>query len=358
MKYALVNVEYEFDIFSDKMSQRSEEFFLKERRGLEFIFFFINKNPNIGLLNQRDYSKEYINYLRSLGITIPKMTKGHASFNWYGVKKDIELERKLNSKIWSYDLLNKLFKDQFPYWVVADQKSGQEILDKEACENWILKPAHMMGGYNVHLLSSTEKFPQIQHEHILEPKYNRVQDFALHYDPVSKESFFYKSQMKLSGFYVGGTIFKKDESFEMYMQQFPYYETYLELKNKCHLILENIKQFDLAQPLTIDSFIYEEDGHYKVHPMCEINYRMNMGTLLNSLREFLSEDGVGEIFFVYQNADVDYKDFPPFDLENKNGVMLLNDKNPSNRLFFIAAPNVKVLRKLKAMVKHRLSNSF
>ena len=56
------------------------------------------------------YTESYLQKLESLGCLIPQMypLKHQNSFNWFGALTDLDVERRLNSKKWTYQILEKL----------------------------------------------------------------------------------------------------------------------------------------------------------------------------------------------------------------------------------------------------------
>lgn len=350
MKYALVNGEYEHYLFADKMGQPSDKFIKKERKVLEFLFFFINQDHDIGLANETEFSTKFLNYLESLDISIPEFGPVEGAFNWFGKCSNLDLERKLNSKVWTYNYLVNQMNFEMPFKVIDNESEVKEFINNSKHNEWMLKSPYKMGGYNIKCFTKGDEIPSFSGEQILEPFYNRVRDFALYYDPKTNDSFFYSSLMNKKGFYVGGQLYENEEGLDESIKKQPYFEAYNKLKKECFRILEKIKEYPLEQPLTIDSFIYKEADEYKIHPMCEINYRVNMGSLLKSLKKFIPTNGYGEIITLFKCPIIDYDKFPKFNLKTKTGVIFLQDEQFENRMFFIAGKDIKAVSKMRAIL--------
>ena len=96
----IFNIDYEYELYglfdkNDELKKKIE----KIRQELEYIYFFL-ENSESCLKTNKYYCPHYLEYLKKLGLTIPKMTKeaSSGSLNWWGKLKNIPLEKLLNSK--------------------------------------------------------------------------------------------------------------------------------------------------------------------------------------------------------------------------------------------------------------------
>jgi hypothetical protein len=89
MKSIKVNADYEAVLFGKKESLPLIN------QALEFLALFVDTRP---LFSLKNYSEEYLQHVESFIGRKPVIKKSADFENWWGELKDIELEKKLNSK--------------------------------------------------------------------------------------------------------------------------------------------------------------------------------------------------------------------------------------------------------------------
>lgn len=347
MKYAIVNTDYERTLFQDIIPK--DESIPKEGMRWEFIFFFINQAADIGLATDRDYPQDYLDYLQSLGLGVPKIKNSREGFNWFGQLKDLEVERKLNSKVWSYELLEKLGLKVNNLSTVNNSEEAALAMSKQPEQKWILKSPFRSSGAGQWILKSADELPNFTTPHLLEPFHERVADLVYHFSP-GQEPFTYISKPTKEGGYRGGLIFKRQEELRSYIAGRGLSKQLNELEGVWDKVMNELQKVDLTQPLTLDSFIYTDGTENLVYPMCEINYRITMGTLLGALRQFLPENGVGEMIMLKNPQQQKLRDKVQYDKLGKTGMIVLTDELHSSYGVFLAAKDLSGVQKLKKLL--------
>lgn len=146
MKWALVNGDYEFELFRDEVGRMSPERIVRNRNDIEFVFFYLNHDKTLGLSSTQKYEESFFDRLSSLGFTVPSVEDHSPADPWYGKLQDIPKEKRLNSKLWSYELLNQLNLNPCENHVVSSREEIISILATRKPKNWFLKSPYFMSG--------------------------------------------------------------------------------------------------------------------------------------------------------------------------------------------------------------------
>jgi hypothetical protein len=356
MNTYVVNSEYEHILFENILGSTKESSILKIRQARQYLFYFINKDPQARLRSFQDLDAENEDYLRSVGALLPNLVNEGEGLNWYGSLTNLELERKLNNKIETYKLLES-FGDLPPHARVVSTalEMKQHIKSAPVVKSWILKAPYFCGGKGVQIITNESEIPEsIPFPHILEPNLNRVVDLAIYYEPKSNLYFPYVSLIQKNGVYRGGRVYQDQDHLERDLKQDGIYDVFMGVVENARKYLDQLKQFPLEQPVTLDSFLYLDDrGQLKGYPLCEINYRISMGTLNHSLQRFLPEGGVGFLVALGPKVEMDWKKILPYDPVNRTGVLSLNSGNPHSEIILVCAPDSKKLNRYKEIVFER-----
>lgn len=351
MKPAIVNTEYERVLYQDITGKPGEAYIQKARSSRQYLYYFINQSPGQKLISTIDLSRENADYLQKCGVILPELLTNAEGENWYGLMTEIELERQLNSKLHTYELL-KRFGDLPPdAHIVASVNDIRRIVGTNIHKGWILKPPYNCGGAGFISINQDADIPdEIKFPHILEPFHHRVLDMSLYYDPKLDVSFSYVSHIHRNGTYLGGRIFHSRELLDAELKSTGHLDIFYEANEKLKKYLEILKSFPLKQPLTLDTFCYQENHQLKAYPLCEVNYRLSMGTLNHALKRFIPEDGVGMIMAIKPNMGVDWKNVIPYNPDSKVGILSMNEENPHSSILLLSAPNTKILNGFQHMV--------
>lgn len=352
MRYAVVNAEYEHVLFERELGHCAPQRYQKLRCGRQYLFYYINSDPNLGLVSFWDMPAETIDYFAEKGIVLPKLVKDVPGENWYGLLSNIDLERKLNSKLEHYKFLEK--QGDLPEHVhfVSNKEEILKAIKNSEVKTWILKAPFFCGGHGFKIIESEAQVPEkLPFPHILEPYLKRVADMAVYYDPDSREMFPYISYINPEGVYLGGRIYQNQAYLELELKHDGLYDAFMSVVHKAEEYLQELKKHPLAQPVTLDSFLYRDDkGKLKGYAISETNYRISMGTLNRSLRKFLPENGVGTLVATKKYDNVNWKTILPYSTETKQGVLSLNEGNPHGEVLLISAPNMNILKRYEKIV--------
>src|SRR5690606_38095001 len=166
----------------------------------------------------------------------------------------------------------------------------------------------------------------------------------------SGESFPFVSVIQKNGIYLGGKIYANPEMMDFELKQNGFYEAFYQNVEVAQKIIKELKKFNLKQPLTIDSFLYRDKDKIMAYPMCEINYRISMGTLNKGLKSFIPDNGVGLILSLKPKPGINWKSILPYSPTEKTGVLSLNEGNPHETALLISAENPSILNRYKRIV--------
>ena len=89
MKSWKVNADYESVLFGNRPGPAIIN------QSLEFLVFFLEDEP---LFTDKKYDPAYLKYLEKVTGKIPSILSQGSYENWWGALRDLNLERKLNSK--------------------------------------------------------------------------------------------------------------------------------------------------------------------------------------------------------------------------------------------------------------------
>lgn len=352
-RIAIVNAEYEFQLYEAVLNRDIEVPKKRSRAALEFLYFFINHDPGNSLYSKFEYSPDYLNYLRELEVFVPEIistinSKKSDTFNWYGTLDDIEVEKDLNSKIWMYQFLEDIGMNQ-EVFLVNSLRSIQDIAETSNHQSFILKDPYLMSGLNMSVFEKNA-IPELdlKYTYILEPYLKRIVDLAYFYNPFERKGRFYINQTTYEGSYVGAIIFKNEDDLISYIKSLDVLEQFREIEKKTKEIIKNLHmRFDLKQLISLDSFIYEQDGLKVAYPLCDINYRVNMGALVNSLVKFCPDNGVGQFILTSNRLKSMSSRKIRYESTSKKGIIYLSPENSHALGVFICSDSISDLAKVR-----------
>ena len=283
MKRLFTNFNYEVQLQSRRRTTLVSE---KEiNRNFEFIFFFMEKEKSI-LINQNEYSQEYLDHIESLGLNVPEFDSVDNDITfWWGALEDLDHERTLNSKITSTQIAQRLKMCLPNTEVIFSEKEFKKYieLNKGYEEFFIRLPFSVsaQGCFRYKPGSKTPKPVDFSKGLILEPYLNKIKDFGC-YITVDGDFIKWQNFTHNSGRYIGGRLIKDELPFSNY-------------KASMMLVLNEYMNLGIKKGIQIDSFLYESEGTRHIYPLCEVNYRKTMGLFLSSLISFSNEDRVSLI---------------------------------------------------------------
>jgi len=224
VKTYLVDLDYESFLF-DPSFQENSSASLKRQREFEYIFFLVNKE-NCRLKNCRNYSPDYLKKLKTMGFTIPILDPEASQFEkWWGHHHDLELEKKLNSKLTSMEIGLKKGWGFLQGGVVHSLEEVKVHIDKyPQYENWILKNPFSFSGIGHYSFKRQELnnsfFIKNSGAFLLEPKYERVFDIGTTFvieEGRIEDWFMVENHISPHGAFRGGVGGKTKDDFRKYI---------------------------------------------------------------------------------------------------------------------------------------------
>lgn len=344
MQY-IVNGEYELDLFKDELGSIREEVRLNLRHSLEFLFFFINQDPKSKLCSFRNYHKKYFDYLKSLGVVVPEVLNGGEGKNWFGKLENIELEKKLNSKLYTYQLIKEMgYPIEYQFEVSSTDELALAIQSRPDIQ-WLVKSPYLEGGMGFEVVTVGSELPNIRYGCVVEPLLERKLDVVYHYNLETKKELVYFGKCSPNGVYQGGLAFENPKMLDAFIEEKKMGEAFKQLKAFWKELAEKVNAYPLNQPYTFDSFIYKNDKGYQAYPLTEINYRVNKGTLIENLIKFIPKDGVGELVLIADTSD----NYFNYSQKSKNGIIML-DQRKERKFLFVTADNFKKVQTFKKLL--------
>jgi hypothetical protein len=282
MKPLKVNADYEVELFHQKLAP------VAINESIEFFLFYLNKHP---LYSKKKYFPGFLKYVEGVTGHYPEVTLKGPFENFWGLLKDITIEKWWNSKITSTSLIieEKWCKNTHILFNEADT----EKLDW--AQDYIVKDPFGMSGQKFHILikeMSPSERKEVIHKSlvsgpiIIEPWFNRKYDFSQYVFPTG-EMIAYQNIVD-SKFQYKGSIFENINSPQL--KNLPFYEK-LNLNQWDEFLIQTKRIIDYYGKypnecgFSIDSFIYEDNGELKIRVMSEINYRKTMGRVAYELSQ-------------------------------------------------------------------------
>ena len=333
------NFDYEIELFSGHPN-------LKINQELEYLYWWSEDNLQ-SLATNYPYSEQYLDYLQSLVKGEVSTIKGKGDTNWWGELIDIKTEKILNSKITStqFAIENNLCHPLTKIVSSIDEINHLKDLD------YVLKNPYMMSGKGFkkfHSKNFSEEVKTWANKQfltsplILEPWLNKKEDFSSYVflKEMRIETYFNTSndQGNYKGTIVYGNPTSVFEELERCGVNLDYYFQFTQLVSDYYITL------GAKSGMSLDSFIFEEDGLKKVYLLSEVNYRKTMGWVALKLKKYLPVDGVGQLMMIkrennYENFE-DYKSlFNQFlyDSNSREGIILLSHHQNQFLTFFLSA---------------------
>jgi hypothetical protein len=282
-----VNLDYESYLFDPHYKENSPKAtaMIKE---FEYVFFIINKEKCI-LKNFREYDQVYLEKMEKLGFVIPEFNSLEKLYsNWWGPQLDLELEKKLNSKITSAKLAIENKWGMFDGDIVQSPEEALALMKKSKYTNWILKNPYGVSGSG-HQMYTGQDFTG---NHLLEPIHQRVFDIGTTFEILDGKlvnSFMVLNLNSKNGSFKGGIAGRNSNIFnEFILRNYKY-----DLGHLSEVLFEiynYYRHLGANSNIQIDSFVYLEDGILKLYPLVEMNYRKTMGLVLDHLTKIFSSD--------------------------------------------------------------------
>ncbi len=254
------NVDFEDFLKSDKENYKYTS--SKQTQEFEYFILWLESSP---LYTTKSYHPEYLNFIKKFNPF--QLTSSNANLKmWICDIYDKEEQKKLNSKMAtsSFAIENKL----------AHPKTTIELEKSHFEQGYIYKEEFGVSG--VGISKSSPSYERLEFPVVKEPLLNRTFDFsALFY---GDKTLIYQNHIDDSFHYKGTTL----------GLNFEYFDWIEEYKVKIQLIKDQF--YTGHNPMSIDSFIYEEDGKEQVYILSEVNNRKTMGYCALMLKDKLGGD--------------------------------------------------------------------
>jgi len=345
MAFDRVNIDFEPQLFNLK----SKSSFNRE---FEYVYFFFD---GANLKNIRDYPKDYLEYLKGLGLEIPKFDSENINaHNWWGEISD--LSRDLNSKITALEIAQQ--NDLCPKEVtlINNIQEIAAILKANPEKDFFIRDPYLAAGNNSLICSQSsfnKKFVEkllIEGPLILAPYYKRLMDVGFIFNHGEIE-FLWNLNSK-DGKFKGGIVYRDDlDLFNLIEDKWGLKkEGILETQKKIYDLYKDRGAGGLIQ---FDSFFYEEDDQVKYYPLVEANYRKSFGLFINRLKPFLPEGGVG-IFLNLTSKDLlsceSFTDraqqLGDLIYQEKRGIIPLSPQDGMFSSFFVVGQSLKEINEM------------
>lgn len=255
---------------------------------LEFLAFWIVRDRPIRV--HRDYPVEYLDHIERHTGHRPDLRSQGSAENWWGELRDIALEKRINSKVWSFSWWSSR-------WPLAGHicHSLVEAQERFTSSEWILKRAQGMSGRGHRVLKTAADFNSLREEWfqdgaILEPLRERVSDLSALWLPDEEKYIFYRNQIDHRFQWRSVRIEQSGQprfTDEEIAAMGPWMALLEELRSE-------IQGQGYRGPFSVDAFFYHECGALKFHPCSEINARKTMGWIAYQFHQWKGSE-VGEL---------------------------------------------------------------
>lgn len=334
-----VNIDYESELFHGNGGGPGFN------QTLEFFGFFLDERP---VYTTKQYSADYLSYVHSVTGQMPQTISSGDYLNWWGALKDRELEKKLNSKMTSTELViqNKWCEETYLLKTIKDFPS----LEKD--KSYIAKSPYEMSGRSFRLidpLKTEENFlwaeKALQKSPlIIEPFFNRKWDFS-HYVFPDGKVICYENKVDEKFQYKGSVFHNEAQSVENLSSYASLEKSeWDKFQNALQVIIAHYKNSKMNSGFSIDSFVYEEDGKLKIRFLSEVNYRRTMGQTAFELGERYGKEFSWRALFITKS----FGDFLKLQktLSSLENILILSPGDTRFDLFFLKAKNIEEARVL------------
>lgn len=340
MKPIRVNADYEVELFTGTKAPAGIN------QSLEFLAFFVSERPVFTL---KKYEHTYLCHVEKITGRRPEIVVSGDYENWWGELKDLQLERKLNSKE---------FCTGFTGGKLVSDVSEIALNDDRI---YLAKNPHGMSGQNIvsfrrndtsQVAQSLKRFGSV----IIEPLLDRVYDFS-HYVFPDGTKICYENLVDQK-FQYKGTLFTDLQS--PHVESLRFYSEVSEGRWQQFLkdtetIICTYANAGAKQGFSIDSFLYREEGELFIRAMSEVNYRKTMGLIAWLLSKKFAEAGQWTLFILGRKKEKISFDQMKGDLkEVAENVILLSPGDTRFEMFFLKASNHEEGKKLFQRLRNLL----
>jgi hypothetical protein len=320
-----INFDYESVLYEDKTDLKINETF-------EHLFFFCSDRDDV-LFTKKEYSADYLEYVKSATGFINKMSSSGQSQNWWGDLLDLDIERKVNSKLTSLEVSN-LLSSNFSSSFEVSSIDKIELYLKELGEILIRSPFERSGRRNIILenLDNFEKYKSkieelLKISSVIVDKYHHSRDYDLGSTYFENNgsfdiSFQIKNLNDGNGVFRGGLLLKKNI-----------------LSSRLDDIAKEFYNRGARGQLQIDSFRFKGEWNW----LCEVNYRKTMGHVIKKLSRLCPPSFESALLVTpssWLKKSSTHKELC-HKLEELDGIFPLSPVNSPVQFWLVSAPNIK-----------------
>ncbi|MBT3980089.1 MAG: hypothetical protein HOE90_01980 [Bacteriovoracaceae bacterium] len=281
-----VNIDYEAAL-GDPQYQKDSEKYQKLCREWEWIFLWCgDADQTLASCRQKKYSEDYLAFVKKMRGFIPAVEyNALKSENWWGKLQNLKLEKTLNSKVFSSNLLKEIGVDIPGCGIAHSAKEAQQILTRDSTS--VFKKNLSFSGKGHLFIEDKLKIDAelSRGEMVYNPWFERVSDFSILFRPMGERHHFIQ-KISNRGNYQGSTYLENQQALADHLKSQLINDNMINWYfEKIDLIYKKVQGLSgIEDPIFgIDSFLYRENETSKVFPMCEINYRRSLNGVLYSL---------------------------------------------------------------------------
>lgn len=346
MKSIKVNADYEAVLFGKKESLPVIN------QALEFLALFVDSRP---LFSLKSYSEEYLQHVESFTGRRPVIKKSTDFENWWGELKDLELEKKLNSKEMSTRLnIEHGWSKDTHFMTKAEDLS---VLRGDL--KYLAKNPFGMSGQNFSLVSKND--PPKSYPVIVEPLLDRVYDFS-HYVFPNGQRICYQNFVD-KRYQYRGTVFRDYTSPSRENLKFSHEisnEEWQKFDEALDVIVKVYQTPALKSGFSVDSFVYKESDELKIRALSEVNYRRTMGEVAFELALKFGGLRGWSMLLLSKKSPLDFaslkKKMAPIEwtADYSRGVIMLSPEDVRYDIFFLSALNetegIQLMKEMKSLL--------
>lgn len=332
MKPIKVNADYEIALFENKFPPKVIN------QSLEFLALYLEKRP---VVTDKSYSINFLDHVFKISECMPSFSTDLEFENWWGSLKNIPLEKKLNSKIFSARFTSAV---QIISKIEELELSGGHI--------YLAKNPFGMSGQNFVKFQKGEEeklLPLLNRSKnlLIEPFLDRKRDFSHYVFPDG--TFIAYENIVDDRFQYKGTIFKNLHDPDVKSLSF-YHELekseWDRFENEFQIIRETMKREGATEGYSVDSFTYLEEGELKIRTCSEINYRKTMGLIAWLLSKKYAQGCNSSMLVLGQSLKISGSfEFIEEKIKSLKGCLHLSPGDTRFEIFFITASDLEKVKK-------------
>lgn len=261
MKTHLVNIDYEYSLFDPKYNSEKLKY---SAMNSEWEFMLWYCEPEKMLYSERKYKHTYLAKIQSLTGKQPQYTnKADNLVPWFGPTKNMELMKKLNSRIYCCRWAKE--NNYLP-----DDTKVYDLFPHRLPSGYIAKEAGGFSGKGIHTKLNKKMGPVI-----IEPLLNRKNDYSCLF--IKGEPIYYKNEVDNHFQYKGSSKDNiNDWSLESLKLGDKFNNVLRDVTNKVYVHYNSQCEQDVWG---FDFFTYEEGDELLLYPINEVNFRKTLGYL-------------------------------------------------------------------------------